>query len=142
MPRRRVSGALESDGPGGGGGDILADESAGDFSSWAMLHARWNAVPVFTCNPIGSYDDGTRQGGGSVFADVHGRPLDKAGTAEAFLFADVDLAAQTAFRTKGVTPQANVYRVRRHDLYGSLTSGELPPIESTAPSTKSRVTSA
>ena len=116
--------------------------SAGDFSSWAMLHARWNAVPVFTCNPIGSYDDGTRQGGGSVFADVHGRPLDKADTAEAFLFADVDLAAQTAFRTEGLTPQANVYRVRRHDLYGSLTSGELPPIESTAPSTKSRVTSA
>lgn len=95
--------------------------NCGDMSVWAKLHARWNAVPVFTSNVVTRNAQGQRRGGGSICVDVHGEPFDAAGTAESFVFADVDLAGQAAFRAAGVTPQANVFRVRRADLYGSLT---------------------
>ena len=97
-----------------------------DRSAMARLYAYWNATPVFTCNRViwstcsPEVEDGRRRGGGSVFIDVHGEPFDIAGTAEAFVFAEVDLDEQAAFRAEGITSEANVFRVRRTDLYGSL----------------------
>ena len=94
--------------------------NCGDLSTWAKLHARWNAIPVFTCNRVEVGEKGERRGGGSVLVDVHGEPFDAAGTAEAFVFADVDLEQQAQFRADVVTAQANVFRVRRTDLYGPI----------------------
>jgi N-carbamoylputrescine amidase len=91
-----------------------------DISSWARLHASWNTVPVFSCNRTLRMENGQRNGGGSIFVDVQGEPLDAAGTAESFVFADVNLEEQLRFRADGISPLANYFRVRRPDLYGPL----------------------
>jgi predicted amidohydrolase len=92
-----------------------------DLSAWAKLHALWNTTPIFTCNRVIRDSSGVRRYGYSVFADVHGNPLDAAATAEAYLFADVDLDEQASFRAAGLHGSANQMRVRRPELYGALT---------------------
>lgn len=104
----------------GGAQAIFWPINNGELSSWAKLHARWNTTPVFSCNRVWMGDDGVRKGGGSIFVDIYGNAWDSAGTSEAFVFADVDLAEQAKFRDAAVTPQANLFRVRRPDLYRPL----------------------
>lgn len=97
--------------------------SDGDMSAWARAQALWNATPVFSCNRVltGSGDRaGRRVGGGSVFCDVLGEPFDLAGTTEGFVFAEVNLDELADYKVTGVRPWANVFRVRRPDLYESI----------------------
>ena len=92
----------------------------GDMSAWGKAHAFWNLTPVFACNRVTRGQNGARKGGGSFFADVHGKALDIAGTSEGFVFAEVDLEEQAAYRASGRDLWANFFRVRRPDLYESL----------------------
>ena len=96
-------------------------ETSVDVGAWARLHALWNTTPVFTCNLLKRDQHGAKIGGRSVFADIRGNLLDAAGTAESFLYADVNLDEQDSFRAGGLHPWANYFRVRRPDLYGALT---------------------
>jgi predicted amidohydrolase len=92
----------------------------GDMSAWGKAHAFWNLTPIFSCNRVTKGPNGKRKGGGSFIADVHGEFLDLAGTAEGFVFAEVDLDEQARYRAEGRDLWSNFYRVRRPDLYGSL----------------------
>jgi predicted amidohydrolase len=92
-----------------------------DVSVWAKVHAAWNSTPVFNCNLVKRDERGVRFGGRSAFVDLRGQPLDTAGTAEAFLYADVDLDEQTRYRSTGLSAWSNYFRVRRPELYGALT---------------------
>lgn len=91
-----------------------------DVSGWARQHALWNTVPIFTCNRVMKDPAGGRRYGYSIFVDVRGNVLDSAATAEAFVFADVDMDEQLAFRTTGLGASANQLRVRRPELYSAL----------------------
>ena len=91
--------------------------NCGDRSMVAKLNARWNLVPIFTCNRVRIVESGDRRGGRSAFVDAHGEPLDVAGSAEAFVFADIDLEEQWQFRMGGISNTDNVYKIRRTDLY-------------------------
>ena len=92
-----------------------------DVSVWAQVHAGWNSTPVFNCNAVRRDEHGQRLGGRSGFFDVRGNALATAGTAEAFLFAEVDLDEQTRYRAAGLSAWSNYFRVRRPELYGALT---------------------
>ena len=92
-----------------------------DVSVWAKMHAAWNATPVFNCNLAQRDEAGVAFAGRSAFFDLRGNPLDTAGTAEALLFAEVDLDEQARYRAAGQSAWANYFRVRRPELYGALT---------------------
>jgi predicted amidohydrolase len=102
-----------------------------DLSTWAKLHALWNSTPIFTCNRVQRDPAGGRRYGYSILADVRGNALDAAATAEAFLFADVDLDEQASFREAGLHVSANQMRVRRPELYGALTRAAALPAADT-----------
>jgi predicted amidohydrolase len=98
-----------------------------DVSGWAKGNAVWNTVPVFLCNLAKKDDQGRGFAGRSAFFDYKGHELDTAGTAEAFLYADVDMKERSKFLADGLSAWSNHYRVRRPELYGALTRARSGP---------------
>lgn len=94
--------------------------NCGDASATARSQARWNAIPVFTCNKVYRHEDGDRRNGCSIHVDAAGETLDLAGAAESFVYSDVDLDKQMQYRRDGVTSLANAFVIRRPELYGAI----------------------
>ena len=103
--------------------------SNGNVVTWAQHYARWYLAPVAIANPVGPAIEGVRadRPGGSVLVDGDGSILAEAGgESPQALTVELDLAKWREVRANGEGMQA-VYRVRRPDLYGSLSdSGKSP----------------
>lgn len=77
----------------------------GQWRALAMARAIENQMPHLACN--------WASGGGSLIIDARGRVLAEAGSEEALIWADIDLADRYAFRR-----EVSCFADRRPDIYG------------------------